>query len=255
MVKNKPGIIVQARMGSTRLPGKMAREFYNGTSLLEIVLSRLKTIAEEHRVIVATTVAEQDTFIVKTAEKLDLGVFRGSENNVLARFTGAAEMYGITRIIRVCADNPFIQLKYIEKLLAYQTDSSVGYAGYLLNNFLPGIKSHLGFFPELVTLEALKKIDQTDLTSEYREHVTNYFYGPDNDTVPVEWIHLHYDQNILESVRLTIDTEDDFQIAGEIYNYLVTNGKEADENEIFAFISNNPRLLREMELVRKKNEK
>lgn len=255
MIDGRRGVIVQARMGSTRLHGKMAREFFNGKSLLEIVISRLKTISEDNNVIVATSVSEQDIYIVETAEKFNLGVYRGSENNVLSRFIGAAEMFGITHIIRVCADNPFIQLKYIEELLDYPIHTSVGYAGYLLNNSLPGIKSHLGFFPEMVSLDALKRIDSPDLQSGHREHVTSYFYGPDNDSVPVEWINLYYEREIMESMRLTIDTEDDFQIADEIYKYLITNGKDVNEDEIFKFVSNNPLFLNKMKSVKKKNEK
>jgi spore coat polysaccharide biosynthesis protein SpsF (cytidylyltransferase family) len=255
MLDSKRGVIIQARMGSTRLHGKMAREFYNGMSLLEIVLTRLRTISENHNVIVATTVSERDAYIVKTAEKYDIGVYRGSENNVLSRFIGAAEMFGITQIIRVCADNPFIQLKYIEKLLAYHTNTSIGYVGYLLNNSLPGIKSHLGFFPEMVSLDALKQIDSLDLDPAYREHVTSYYYGPYNDTIPVAWINLHFESEIMESMRLTIDTEDDFQIADDIYKYLITNGKDFNEDEIIEFLSSNPVFLRKMEAVRKKNEK
>ena len=255
MIDSRRGVIIQARMGSTRLHGKMAREFFNGKSLLEIVLTRLKTISEENNVIVATSISEQDNYIVNTAGKLNLSVYRGSENDVLSRFIGAAEMFGITHIIRVCADNPFIQLKYIQELLGYRINASVGYAGYLLNNSLPGIKSHLGFFPEMVSLDALKRIDSPDLNSGYREHVTSYFYGPDNDSVPVEWLHLHFGSEIMDSMRLTIDTEDDFQIANEIYKYLITNGKDVNEDEIFKFVSNNPGFLKKMESVKKKNEK
>jgi spore coat polysaccharide biosynthesis protein SpsF (cytidylyltransferase family) len=88
-------------------------------------------------------------------------VFRGSEEDVMSRFIGAAEENGLETIIRICADNPFIQPDYVRHLMNYNEDLSFDYVGFRLNNNQPAIKTHLGFFPERVELKALKSICMT----------------------------------------------------------------------------------------------
>ena len=101
------GIIIQARMGSTRLPGKILKPFYGGKTLLETLLDDLHKV-EGAKVIVATSVNENnDKLVTFLKEKGEL-VFRGSENDVLDRFIKAAEINDVDGIVRICSDNPFM---------------------------------------------------------------------------------------------------------------------------------------------------
>lgn len=110
------GIIVQARMGSTRLPGKILKPFYDGKTLLETLLDNLHKVADA-KVIVATSVNENnDELEVFLKEKREL-VFRGSENDVLDRYIKAAEVNSVDGIVRICSDNPFMDWHGVEQLV------------------------------------------------------------------------------------------------------------------------------------------
>ena len=249
------GIVVQARMGSSRLPGKMARKFYDGKSLLKIVLERLISVSESVPVIVATTMKSADDFIEQTSKSMGVSVFRGSEEDVMSRFIGAAEENGLETIIRICADNPFIQPEYVRQLMNYNEDLSCDYVGFRLNKNQPAIKTHLGFFPERVELKALKLIHDGGVDTHFREHVTNYFYSNENERFSVNWIDLNYPKDVIEKVRLTIDVEQDFEISDQIYQYFRENELQDSDSEIIKYLKGQPSLLKKMEENIRENEK
>jgi spore coat polysaccharide biosynthesis protein SpsF len=253
--KKRKGIIIQARMGSARLPGKMGEKFFDGKTLLEVVLQRLNGFSKEIPVVVATTGSQPDNYIADKSASLGFKVHRGSETDVMQRFIGAAEEFDIDQIIRVCADNPFIQPAYIDQLVSYNSNFENGYVGFRLNSAMPAIKTHFGFFPERISLEAMKSIYQPDLNMFYREHVTNYFYSDENVTVPVEWIDLDFPVEFVKNRRFTVDTEKDFQIADKIYTYLNKNDKMGTVNEVFEFVESNPDIVTEMKVSIVENEK
>ena len=108
---------MQARLGSTRLKNKLEKEFYENRSLGQIVFQNIAKLSIHFKVVVATTTNEADGYIQEIAEEQSLEVFRGSENNVLSRFIGCAEENEFETIVRVCSDNPFLQVEYIYKLI------------------------------------------------------------------------------------------------------------------------------------------
>jgi spore coat polysaccharide biosynthesis protein SpsF len=253
--KKRKGIIIQARMGSSRLPGKMKKKFFDGKTLLEVVLERLGGFSKKVKVVMATTDAEPDNYIAEKSASLGFEVYRGSETDVMRRFIGAAEEFEIDQIIRVCADNPFIQPAYVDQLVSYNSNFDNGYVGFRLNGTIPAIKTHFGFFPERISLEAIKSIYNPGLNMIYREHVTNYFYSEDNVAIPVEWIDLDFPVEFVRNRRFTIDTANDFQIAEKIYKYLIQNDKAGTVNEVFEFVESNPAIVTEMEKSIIENEK
>jgi spore coat polysaccharide biosynthesis protein SpsF len=253
--RKRKGIIIQARMGSSRLPGKMKKQFFDGKSLLEVVLERLKSFLQDLPVVMATSDSEADNYIAEKSESLGLKVHKGSETDVMHRFIGAAEEFDIDQIIRICADNPFIQPGYVDQLVSYNSNSGNGYVGFRLNGKLPAIKTHFGFFPERISLEALKSVYKPGLSMIYREHVTNFFYSDENTAIPVEWIDLDFPDEFVKNRRFTIDTEKDFQIADKMYKYLNQNDKAGTVNEVFEYVESNPALITEMKESIIENEK
>jgi spore coat polysaccharide biosynthesis protein SpsF len=159
MNTNKCGLIIQARAGSTRLPGKMLMPFYDNFTILEIMIKNLLNFFDKDQIILATTNNKIDDTIVAAGTKFNINIFRGDENDVLKRFTDAAEYYDISTIIRVCADNPFLQAKEVKRLYTEYTQlpEPVDYFSFAFPDETPVIKSHLGFFAEITTLAALKK--------------------------------------------------------------------------------------------------
>jgi spore coat polysaccharide biosynthesis protein SpsF len=108
----KIAIIIQARTGSTRLANKMLKPFYQNQTILQIIIENLKRDIDLP-IILATTNNPNDDCLEQVAEENGIFCFRGSEENVLQRFIDAAHQYQVDVIIRVCADNPFLNPAYI----------------------------------------------------------------------------------------------------------------------------------------------
>ena len=223
---NKTGIIIQARFSSTRFPGKLFAPFYKGERLIDVFLKGiLKETANNLPVVLATSVNQKDSIFEKVAYQYNIKFFQGSESDVLQRIIDTAEKYNIETVIRVCADNPIYDMKGTLNLLEYHFEQSADYTSYMLANKLPSIKSHLGFWGEVVNLNVLKKI--VDLTNEklYHEHVTNYIYeNPDNFKVNlIKAPDFLFQRNDL---RFTVDTEIDLVNVKNIYSKLIEQKKE-----------------------------
>lgn len=108
--------LVQARMGSTRLPHKVLRPFYNNNCILDLLVDKLNQIAGT-KIIIATSVGSENDVIEQFCKERNIVCFRGEENDVLKRFIDAAEANGVDRIVRICSDNPFLELNSIKNWL------------------------------------------------------------------------------------------------------------------------------------------
>lgn len=236
----KIGIVIQARMGSSRLPGKMTLPFYNDFTLLGVILDKFKQVSKEIPIIVATTENVKDDVIVNCAKKHNLISFRGDEHNVLARFIAAAEKNEIDVVVRVCADNPFLSTRFIINLIDAFNKKEVDYVSYKNNEGMPTIRTHYGFFAELVKLSTLKKIETFTQDKIYQEHVTNYIYS-----------HPHlFELNLLDipfsesdKVRLTIDTQEDFKLAQQIYSELMDSKGNVEPETVMSYLNDHPEHL------------
>ena len=209
------GIIVQARMSSTRLPGKILKPFYGSKTLLETLLDTLHDI-DNIPVIVATSLNPNDdqlyNFLINKGEF----VFRGAESDVLDRFIKTADKFNLDGIVRVCSDNPFLSREGIISLIDKAKVSSADYIGYRINN-KPSILTHFGFWGEYVRLSALKRVAAiTDKDSPAHEHVTYYVYN-NLQMFFCEWIDCPDFLQGRKDIRLTIDTIDDFKNAAVVY--------------------------------------
>ena len=202
------GIIIQARMGSTRLPGKILKKFYGEDTLLETLLNNLHKVGV--KVIVATSVNENnDDLEVFLKEKGEL-VYRGSENDVLDRFIKAAEENQVDGIVRICSDNPFMDWHGVAQLIEKAKNSNADYIGFRVND-TPSILTHFGFWGEYVTLDALKRVASTTLEgSPAHEHVTYHVYKHPEE-YKCEWIQCP------ESLQGRYDTLEDLVNAQQVY--------------------------------------
>lgn len=156
--------IIQARMGSTRLPGKVLMKMGNG-SLLGYLIRRLESSRTLHTVVVATTTHQRDDVIVEEARRLGVECFRGSETDVLTRYVQAARVYKADVVVRVTGDNPFTDPYSIDRVVEQLVH---GY-DYAIEDNLP-----VGTTGEALTFEALEFIDTVASTPLWREHVTLY---------------------------------------------------------------------------------
>ena len=218
------GIIIQARMGSTRLPGKILKKFYGEQTLLETLLNNLHKV-EGVKVIVATSVNPNNDQLEDFLKAKGELVYRGSENDVLDRFIKAAEANGVDGIVRICSDNPFMDWHGIARLVEKAKKSDADYIGFRIND-TPSILTHFGFWGEFVRLEALKRVSATtEEGTPAHEHVTFHVYKHP-DEYKCEWIECPVFLQGRDDIRLTIDTPEDLQNAQKVYADL----KAKDEN-------------------------
>jgi hypothetical protein len=124
--------LVQARMGSTRLPHKVLRPFYNNNCILDLLVDKLNQIAGT-KIIIATSVGSENDVIEQFCKERNIVCFRGEENDVLKRFIDAAEANGVDRIIRICSDNPFLELNSIKKLVEVANKADAEYISFDIN--------------------------------------------------------------------------------------------------------------------------
>ena len=216
IVAPNQGIVIQARSGSTRMKNKMLKPFYQGKSILELLIERLKKNFDHSKIVVATTTNLNDEAIVKLAERLEINCFKGSESNVLVRFLDAANNYDFDKIVRVCADNPFLDIEGVGKLIESMIDFHSDYHCFCTSAGIPTIKTHYGFWAEGIEVSALERVGQMATQPEDLEHVTKYIYEHP-ELFDIRCIPINSDVELLKSLRLTVDTENDFKIAQEIF--------------------------------------
>ena len=212
-------IIIQARLSSSRLPGKMIMPFHENKGILEIIIERLIAYFGKDNIVVATTNSKADNVIAEMAKKHEIGIFRGSENDVLDRFIKTAEHEDVKNVIRVCADNPFIIPRYIQELIYAFDSSTMDYLSYKFDDQMPVIKSHIGLFSEMTSLDALRKVYSLTEQKLYREHVTNYIYEHP-EVFKVHFLELPKLIRKRRDLRLTIDTIQDFKLTQDIFTQL-----------------------------------
>lgn len=248
----KISAIIQARMGSSRLPGKVLMKM-GEKSLLEHVVNRLKNVKILISIVIATTDKKEDKRIVEFAARNNINYYRGSEADVLDRFVKAGEQERADVIVRVCADNPFIDPFYTTELIQFFLEKKPDYAGYRLSNGTPSIVTGIGLFPEVVSLDALKKAHELSFEPQHFEHVTHFIYTHPES---FEIRYLKVDADIEEvKLCLTVDTPLDFEIANKIYNSLCKGDKIITKNEILNFVKNNSNIRRTMSNLFEVNRK
>ena len=190
---------LQARMGSTRLPGKVLMPI-QGQSILERAIRRLQAASVVDGVVVLTTTRREDDAVEQEAARHGARVYRGSELDVLLRFKEAADRYNPEIIIRATADNPLIDIGSVNRIVQVLYSDMLDYC---VERDLP-----YGAATEAVRTEALKKTHLLARENHYREHVTLYIKDhPDSFRIG----YLNPPGSLRHSgIRLTVDTMEDF---------------------------------------------
>lgn len=166
----KTAIIIQARMTSTRLPGKVLKSVLN-KSLLEYQIERLRQCQLVDEIIVATTTNFADDPIVNLCQKLDIKIFRGPEEDVLTRYYHAALEYTVDLIVRITSDCPLIDPAIIDNILDYYNNNAFDYVSNTLQRTYPR-----GMDTEVLSFNVLEQAYHEARLPEEREHVTPFIY-------------------------------------------------------------------------------
>ncbi|HPR84874.1 MAG TPA: hypothetical protein PLG33_02415 [Prolixibacteraceae bacterium] len=246
------GIILQARTGSTRMPEKVILPFFEGKSILDLLIEKVKKLGIP--AVLATTVNPSDDRICDLAARHDFPVFRGSENDVLDRFIQAAKKFGFNKIIRVCADNPFLDLAGMKTLIETFEKSDVDYLSFQLAGNKPSILTHFGFWTEAVRLIALEKAQQLTNEKLYHEHVTNFIYG-NPQLFDVQFIQADPLVFSRTDIRMTLDTPEDFQVQQQIFATISKENPNFGIPETVNWLDQHPEILKVMKKEIEKNRK
>jgi spore coat polysaccharide biosynthesis protein SpsF len=204
--------IIQARLGSTRLPGKALLDIA-GSPMLARVVERTKRARMLDSVIVATTVKLSDDPIARLCEDSVWPCFRGSEEDVLDRYFHAAQLHQADVVVRITSDCPLVDPQILDSAIKVylRGQPSVDY----VSNGFPSNTFPRGLDVEVVRFAALKKAWQEDNNMEWREHVTPYiYYHP--ELFQIEGVTNDIDYS---GMRWTVDTPEDLELIRTIYSH------------------------------------
>lgn len=202
--------VIQARMGSTRLAGKVLLTAA-GKPLLQHQIERVRHSTLVNEIIVATTTKEEDDVIVNLCEKLPVKCFRGSELDVLDRYYQCAAHFGLQNIVRLTADNPLQEPEVIDKVIQAFLKNNCDYTSNTLKSTYPD-----GFDVEVFTFAALKRAWFEARTPLDREHVTPFLK---NHPEIFKQVNI---EDIIDrsSIRCTVDTREDYLFVKDIIENL-----------------------------------
>ncbi len=171
-MKKKNIAIIQARMNSSRLPRKMFKKIGKYT-IIEWVIKRLKKVKSIDKIILATSKKKIDKKLKTISKKLNIDYFTGSEKDVLGRFVATIKGIKEANIIRICADNPFIDPSEIKKLITFYKKKNYD---YVCNRQVFSKIYADGFGAEIFSINLLRKLNKLVKNKNLREHVTLYLW-------------------------------------------------------------------------------
>ncbi|OQM31009.1 cytidylyltransferase domain-containing protein [Leptospira interrogans serovar Hebdomadis] len=230
----KVGILIQARMGSTRLPGKIALPF-GDTTILGFMLERLKFSKLQENVVVLTTEENIDDKTEEIAKKNGVSVFRGSTSDLIQRYLKAAKQYNLDIIVRLTGDCPLIDSKIIDSMVNFFLYNE-GRVEFFTNCFQRTFAR--GMDVEIFTLSLLEKLDLICHLPYEREHIVPYVEENTGEFKFFEYPNERDDSKY----RLTIDTIEDYETLKSCISYF--SSKEFSYNDLIQMIEQNPSIIR-----------
>lgn len=242
----KTGVIVQTRMGSSRLPGKVMINIC-GKPVIEHVIDRLKMSNTLDDIIIATTTSMKDKVIVEQAQKNGVKWFCGSEEDVLSRYYYAAKENNLNTIVRITSDCPLIDPIILDKIVEFYNKND-----YLLVTNAGNLLEHRtyprGLDVEVFSFDTIEQAFNFAKKTYQREHVTPYIYETYGDKI------YYYKNDInFSQYRWTLDTEEDLELISIIYNNFYNEyGQNFGFKEVLKFIQTNPQLSKINEHIEQK---
>ncbi len=226
-------VVLQARMSSSRLPGKVLMPI-NGQPMIFRQINRVIESTQVEDLIVATSVNRSDDELVKFLESNNIKVFRGSLDNVLSRFLEITKKINPTNVVRLTADCPLVMPKLIDEMIAFFEEKS---PDYLSNSLVPTFPD--GLDVEIISSEALSRLESLDLSKMELEHVTMGIYNrPDFFKV------LNFSNTVNQSnMRWTVDYPEDLDFVRSVYSHFKGQESIFDHEEVLEFLRLNPEVV------------
>lgn len=228
--------IIQARMGSTRLPGKI---MYNvcGESLLSLMIKRIKNATKLDKIIIATTINEKDNEIVNFCKLNGIDFFRGSENDVLSRYYETSKKFPSDIIIRLTSDTPLLDPKTIDRVVEQYEKNNYDY----VSNQFPFPRTYPdGTNVEVFSFNLLKEMYEKAKNPSDREHVTT-FVSMQPELFKI--FRVDYPQDI-SKYRFNLDYDADYQLIKKVYEEFYFKNPHFTLEDIISWLEKNPDILK-----------
>ena len=221
--------VVQARMGSSRLPGKMLMEV-GGRSLIQHVCDRLRLCDQLDDLVVATSTSETDDLLARKVEELGCHVYRGSETDVLDRVYGAGRSYGADAVVRMTGDCPLIDPREVDRVVSvFRTSDALDYCAL-------GYTYPEGFGAEVVRFRTLEAAWSEASAESDREHVTPYIQRA-KERFSARWVDWNQD---LSAYRVTVDEEEDLEVVAALVDALISVDAAFGLEAVVGYLQANP---------------
>jgi len=226
--------VIQARMGSTRLPHKTMTKI-DGKPFLEHVIKSIRLSKKLDKIVIATSNNQKDDVIEKFAIKNKIPFFRGSEEDVLDRIYKATKKYDVDFIVRLCADNLFLNFQVMDEMIDLALKEKYDYVNDVYGHPTPN-----GIVSEVLSVKALETMWKNATEKHQREHITQYILENQNKfkiknfDIP-EWLQRN-------DMKLALDTKKDLELLKILYFKFYKNKDSYNLKEIIEFLDKNPEI-------------
>ncbi len=227
------GCIVQARMSSTRLPNKIMKKITNNETMLDFVINQLKSSKYLDEIIIATSNLSIDDEIVDFAKKKQIKYFRGSENDVLARYYECAKSFSLDSIVRVTSDCPLIDSCILDYFITKFVESNYDFVSPGFPRTFPQGSADI----EIFSFQSLKKMWHDAVKPSEREHVCTYIYNnPEKFSINKISSNMNF-----SNLKWSVDREEDLKFVREIVKR--THRRPILIHDILNILKNEPELV------------
>lgn len=225
--------IIQAHMSSTRLPGKIMKDFCGRPALCRM-LERIRQSKMLDDIVVATSTLPCDDLIVECCAEWGVHTFRGSDSDVLSRYWGAAQMYPADVYVRMTSDCPLIDARWVDKTICYFLEHDFRYVSNAVNDMKPTLP--LGMGAEVFEASLLEEAYRNSTEGFEHEHVTPYMYWKQKSLGALPYIEdAHH-------FRVTLDTPEDYEVICAVYNALYREGNTFSMEDMLVFLKAHPEI-------------
>jgi spore coat polysaccharide biosynthesis protein SpsF len=237
--------ILQARMTSERLPGKVLAEVA-GRPMIEHQLRRLERCERIDELVIATTMNADDDPLVELAGRLGVRAFRGSEHDVLSRYAGAAREASADLVVRLTSDCPLADAGEVD-VVVRELEERRATCDYASNGLEPTLPR--GLDAEALWRDTLERADRMAASKPAREHVTWFVYSERPDLFELHAVHRPYDA---ADLRWTVDTDADLAMVRRLYDELGLAERDVPLDELIAYVRAHPEIAAMNAHVRQK---
>ena len=227
--------IIEARMTSSRLPGKVLLESC-GKPLLQHMIERVRRSCCIDDIVVATTINSADDSIVNMCKRIGCSYFRGSENNVLLRVLEAAKKYDADIIVEMTGDCPCIDWRHIDYLLDYYRQHSFDFVANNTERSFPD-----GFDIRIFSVESLDIVNRISSSAADREHVAIYF--PNHPEIFSSYNYVAEGEEHRPDLEITLDEEGDYKLIDQIFKALYPQNPDFSCVDVINFLDEHKEVL------------